>query len=154
MAHSHKKLGLALMCADWRLHQGKVKLYEQLKRALGVYGIDINAVPGPDGLLMPERAAEWEAVLGWVKLLIEAHDPVALAVVAHQRCAGHPVSDELHEADAAELADVLKEQTGFAGPVHALVAVYHSDDKWSLKSISRVDGVRGAEDSPAPPRLA
>ena len=154
MAHSGKKLGLALMCADWRLHQGKVKLYEQLKRALGVYGVDINAVPGPDGLVKAERAGEWEAVLGWVKLLIDAHDPVALAVVAHQRCAGHPVSDEMHEADAAELADVLKEQTGFDGPVHALVAVYHGEDKWSLKHITRVDGAHATEDRSARPRLA
>lgn len=134
----HKKLAVAVVCADWRLHHRKTEFNRQIAKVLGVDGVDIVAVPGPDGLLLPEREAEWKAALGQVKLLVGAHTPVALAVVAHQRCAGHPVSDEAHIGDVSKTAEALKKETGFAGPVAALVAEYKSDLSWNVKAIKRV----------------
>jgi hypothetical protein len=133
----HKKLGVALVCADWRLHHEKTHFNRQLARALGVEGVDLIAVPGPDGLLLGERNAEWRTALDQVKLLVGAHAPVALAVVAHQRCAGHPVSDDDHVEDVRKTAQALKTETGFAGPVSALVAEYHSDLNWTVKPVGR-----------------
>jgi hypothetical protein len=130
-----KRLGVALTCADWRLHAGRVDLNGRLKRKLRVKGLDVNAVPGPDGLLRPERASDWQAVLGWTKLLIGAHDPVVLAVVAHQRCAGHPVSDADHDTDVGAVAKELKQATAFSGPAVAMVATYRHDRKWGLKLV-------------------
>ncbi len=129
----HKKVAVGLMCADWRLHQHKVEFNRRIARALKVDGVDVIAVPGPDGLLKPEREAEWQVALDQINLLIGAHKPDALAVIAHQRCAGHPVSDEVHDTDVATTARVLKEKTGFGGPVAALVATYTSDSNWGLK---------------------
>jgi Putative carbonic anhydrase len=126
------------MCSDWRLHQPRVGLNRQIVRALGVSRIDVTAIPGPDGLLAAQRSAEWEAVVGWVKLLSEAHHAAVLALVAHQRCAGHPVTDQAHEKDAVVTARALKEALGFAGPVAAMVAVWHSDSKWRIKVIEWV----------------
>jgi hypothetical protein len=103
---------------------------------LKVGGADLIAVPGPDGMLKPEREAEWQVALGQIKLLIGAHHPASLTVVAHQRCAGHPVSDEVHESDVATTAKALKAQTAFEGPVVAMVAVYRSDARWDLKKIA------------------
>jgi hypothetical protein len=60
---------------------------------------------------------------------------VKLAVVAHQRCAGHPVDDDQHEHDVLEAAMALKAKTGFGGPVLAVVATYNSDKSWGLKEI-------------------
>lgn len=131
----HKKLAVALMCADWRLHQKIVEMNARRARLLRVHGADVVAVPGPDGLAATGREAEWEVAAAQVKLLIGAHSPKTLAVVAHQRCAGHPVSDEQHDHDVAATARALKEKTGFEGPVAALVAVYHSDTKWDLKRV-------------------
>ena len=68
-----------------------------------------------------------------IKLLIGAHAPLVLAVVAHQRCAGHPVTDGEHDAHVVATAKALKAETGFAGPVRAIVAVYQSDTAWDLK---------------------
>jgi len=133
----HKKLAVALTCADWRLHQRKVDLNRRLAKLLGVDGVDLVALPGPDGLLKPERAAEWQAALGQIKLLIGAHAPQVLVVVAHQRCAGHPVPDDAHKTDVRELAKALKAWTGFAGPVRAMVAVYRSDAAWDLLPIAQ-----------------
>ena len=134
---SHKRIAVVLTCAEWRLHQRKVDLNHRLAKLLRVDGADLIAVPGPDGLLKPERAAEWEAVLGQVKLLIGAHSPKALAVVVHQRCAGHPVSDAEHDIDAREMAKKLKAWTGFEGPVRAVVLVYNSDTSWDLKPLAQ-----------------
>lgn len=139
-----KKLAVALMCSDWRLHQREVGLHKQISRALRVSRVDINAVPGPDGLLLPERAAEWEAVTGWVKFLADAHNASALAVVAHERCAGHPVSDRAHEADAIDTARALKDALDFDGRVAALIARYHSDSKWTIETLDWIKTPRAA----------
>ena len=135
---SHKKIAVAVVCADWRLHHTKSEFNRQIAKGLGVDGVDLIAVPGPDGLLLPERAGEWKAALDQVKLLIGAHTPVALAVVAHQRCAGHPVSDEAHIGDASKTAEALKKETGFSGPVAAMVAEYRSDLRWNVKVVKRI----------------
>jgi hypothetical protein len=133
----HKPLAVALTCADWRLHQRKVDLNARLAKLLHVEGVDLIALPGPDGLLKPERAAEWKAAVGQIKLLIVAHAPRVLVVAAHQRCAGHPVSDGEHETDVLATAKALKAQTGFAGPVHAVLMVYHSDTAWDLRAVGQ-----------------
>jgi hypothetical protein len=133
----HKKLAVLLTCADWRLHQRRVDINARLARRLGVDGIDTIAVPGPDGLVLPERCAEWASALAQIKLLIKAHAPVAIVVAAHQRCAGHPVSDGQHDADVGETAKELKEATGFTGPVHAMVLIYHSDVAWDVKPVAQ-----------------
>jgi len=130
-----QRLAVALTCADWRLHHPRVDAYRRLCHQLGVDGLDVTAVPGPDGLLDPKRAHEWEIVAGWTKLLIGAHQPAKLAVVAHQRCAGHPVNDDQHTHDARETARALKEKVGFARPVVAFVATYVSDARWGIKEV-------------------
>jgi hypothetical protein len=132
----HKKLAVALTCADWRLHQRKVDLNARLARLLGVDGVDLICVPGPDGLLKPERQSEWLSAVAQIKLLIGAHAPQTVVVLAHQRCAGHPVSDPEHDADVAATAKALKAETGFSGPVKAIVAVFRSDTAWDLKPLT------------------
>jgi hypothetical protein len=134
----HKRLAVAVVCADWRLHHQKSEFNRQIARGLDVDGVDIVAVPGPDGLLLPERAGEWKAAVDQVMLLVGAHAPVALAVVAHQRCAGHPVSDEAHVGDVAKTAAALKAETGFSGAVAAIVAEYRSDLSWNVKVVKRI----------------
>ncbi len=60
----HRKLGIALTCADWRLHHPRVDLYKRMCRMLRVDGLDITAVPGPDGLLnrsAPRSGMRWSA---------------------------------------------------------------------------------------------
>jgi len=133
----HKKLAVALACADWRLHLHKVDLNRRLAKLLGVEGVDLVAVPGPDGLTKPERGTEWQTAIGQIKLLIGAHAPRVLIVVAHQRCAGHPVSDAEHETDVLATAKALKAETGFSGPVRAMLMVYRSDTAWDIQPIGQ-----------------
>ncbi|MGN6147978.1 MAG: carbonic anhydrase [Rhizomicrobium sp.] len=132
-----KKLAVAMTCSDWRLHQRVVDFNSRIGRATGTGEVDLVALPGPDGLLKPERAGEWDAAKAQVKLLADAHHAAALAVVAHQRCAGHPVSDGEHDHDVQAVAKSLKESLGFSGPVYALVATYKSDRNWGIKEVGR-----------------
>jgi hypothetical protein len=132
-----EKLGVAVACSDWRLHQGAVDFNHRIGEAMGVSRVDLVALPGPDGLLLDARSGEWQAAKGQVKLLADAHHAEAIAVVAHQKCAGHPVDDAQHDKDVAEAAKVLKAALGFAGPAYALVATYKSDSDWGLKEVGR-----------------
>lgn len=132
----HKKLAVILTCADWRLHLKKVDMNARMTKLLGVDGADLICVPGPDGLIKPERAGEWGTAVAQIKLLIGAHAPAAVVVLAHQRCAGHPVSDAEHDRDAVATAEALKAATGFDGPVKAVVAIYRSDTAWDLKTLA------------------
>ncbi|HEX3674395.1 MAG TPA: carbonic anhydrase [Rhizomicrobium sp.] len=131
------KLAVAVTCSDWRLHQHKVDFNRRIGRAVGCGKVDLVALPGPDGLLLPDRAGEWAVAEAQVDLLAKAHQAAALVVVAHQRCAGHPVSDPEHEVDVAATAKALKSALAFEGPVYALVATYRSDRAWGLKTIGR-----------------
>ena len=137
MGRRQKKLAVALVCSDWRLHHSKTEFNRKLRTVLRVEGVDYVAVPGPDGLPKPGREAEWKTALDQAKLLISAHAPIVIAVCAHQRCAGHPVSDEAHLGDVAAAAQALKGETGFAGPSHALIAQYRADLRWTVKEVEK-----------------
>ena len=132
-----KRFAIALTCVDWRLHHPRARLYRQLCRALDVDASFIDAIPGPDGLLKPGREAEWAATLRWTRLLVETRAPRALAVVAHHNCIAHPVADSDHEEDVRAVAEALKREVSFIGPMCAFVAIRHTDAKWSLKEIAR-----------------
>lgn len=131
------KLAVAVTCSDWRLHQRAVDFNTRIGKAVGCGKVDMVVLPGPDGLLLPTRVGEWQSALGQVELLANAHHAAALAVVAHQRCAGHPVDDAQHETDVANAAKALKGALHFEGPAFALVATYGSDSKWGLKTIGQ-----------------
>jgi hypothetical protein len=134
---SNKKLAVAVTCSDWRLHRRNVDLNTRIGKAVGCGRVDMVVLPGPDGLLLPDRAGEWAAVRAQAGLLAKAHSADVLAVVAHQRCAGHPVSDEAHETDVVAAAKALKAALNFAGPCYALIATYRSDSDWGLKTIGK-----------------
>jgi len=139
MSAEGKQIVVGVFCADWRLHQQSVNVVNMLKEQLGVDGVDVLAVAGPEGVIMdPVRAGEKEGLKNNLNVLIGAHKPAMLAFVAHQQCAGYPASDEKHEQAIAQTAQEFKMLTNFAGPVVALVATYAADDKWGLKEVARV----------------
>lgn len=136
LVNQDPKIALMLTCADWRLHRQEVDLNARIARMTGSGGVDLIVVPGPDGLISPDRAGEWAAVVSQIKLLITAHKLAVLLVAGHQRCAGHPVSDEAHVEDVRQTAIALKRDTGFVGPIHAIMLVYHSDLAWDVEPVA------------------
>lgn len=132
-----RKLAIALVCADWRQHHRQTALISRLSGLMRMKALDLVALPGPDGLMKPERDAEREIVVGWIKLLVAAHHPKKLAVVAHERCAGHPVSDADHAHDVVETAKMVKSEIGMHLPVYAIVSQYRDELDWDLKLLER-----------------
>ena len=125
--------------ADWRLHQEGVHINNAVKKHLGVDGVDVIALPGPDGLCVKsEFETERDVLLRWLKVLIGAHKPVALAFVAHYNCAGHPVPYAQHDEDIATTMRHYKESLNFKGDMVALCATYENDKEWPLKEIARI----------------
>jgi hypothetical protein len=103
MSATGKKIAIGVFCADWRLHQEHVQIVTKVRDHLGVDAVDMLVTAGPEGVVKnPARAGERETLKDNLNLLIGAHHPTTVAFIAHQRCAGHPVSDEQHEADIAE----------------------------------------------------
>lgn len=134
MATSDKKLGIAVVCVDWRLHQKEVRLSEQVRDALGVDVVDVMAVPGPDGFLKSGHESEKEAMIKGLQLLIDAHHPQSIALVGHYTCAANPVDESAHDADAKQTAEYLKKETGFKA-IRSFSAVRNTDADWSLKEV-------------------
>ena len=138
MSAEGKKYAVAVVCADGRLHQDSVHFNESIRKHLGVDLVDVLAVAGPDGVTKPGREGEKDALVKNLQVLIGAHKPVALAFVAHQACAGNPVSDEEHEVDVKKMLDTLKSSLDFSGEMVALVAQHESDTSWPLKEVARI----------------
>lgn len=133
-----KRFAVAITCADWRLHHPRVRLTRRLMHLLNVDAIDLLSLPGPDGLLSSERGGEWNALVAQTAVFIRIRNPAVLALIGHQRCLRHPVSDAEHEVDVAAVAAALKERTLFTGPVAAMILVCRSDARWDFKKVAMV----------------
>lgn len=139
MTAEGKKIAVGVFCADWRLHQEGVHVNNAVKKHLGVDGVDVIAIPGPDGVCAIEQYDIERGLLAkWLKLLVGAHKPVAIAFIAHYNCAGHPVNDTEHDQHAEEMMQYYKKELGFKGDLVALCATYKSDTEWPLKEVGRI----------------
>lgn len=132
-----KKIGLAIMCVDNRLSEPGVwaKQYAALLARLGVDALDVIRTPGPDGMFIdPAKKDDLDAVLRSTKLLVGAHDLQAIAIVAHQQCAGHAVGNEEHLADVRKAAEALRKLLpDFSGEIVPMVQQHLTDDNWLLE---------------------
>lgn len=139
MSAEGKKIAVGVFCSDWRLHQEGVHINNAVAKYLGVDGVDVIALPGPDGVcVVDSRQVEQGIVADWLKVLVGAHKPVALVFMPHYNCAGHPVSDEEHDKGAQEMLEYYQKATGFTGEYVALNAVFHDDTNWTIKEIARI----------------
>ena len=139
MSSEGKKIAVGVFCADWRLHQEGVHINNAVRKHLNVDAVDVIAVPGPDGICAVEaRASERDILSGWLKILIGAHKPVALAFISHYNCAGHPVDNASHDTDTKLMMEYYKKALGFSGEMVALAATYENDASWPLKEIARI----------------
>lgn len=139
MSSEGKKLAIGVFCADWRLHQEGVHINNAVCKKLGVDGVDVIAVPGPDRVCaVDDYAIERDQLVKWIDLLVNAHHSAAIAFVAHYNCAGHPVTDEQHDKDIETMLRWYKETLDFHGEMVAYCATRETDTKWPLKEIARI----------------
>lgn len=133
---AQKKLAIVFLCSDWRLHRPVINLNARLIEHLGVEGMDLFVLPGPDGLWQEKRKAELDVTISQLKMLIKAHNPCVLALAGHEDCAAHKVCDADHETDTLKSAKLVREASGFTGPMHAMLLTHESDDDWGLKALA------------------
>lgn len=139
MSAQGKKLAIGVFCADWRLHQEGVHINNAVCKALGVDGVDVIAIPGPDKVCaVDDYVLERDQLVKWLDLLVDAHKSVAIAFVAHYNCAGHPVEDEQHDKDVEQMLHWYKETLDFPGEMVAYCATRKTDTDWPLKEIARI----------------
>ncbi len=96
------RFATAISCIDGRFIERTVT---QLQTRFGAKNIDLITTAGAVKHLADSVGAVGEGLLANVDISVEAHDSSQLAVVAHDECAGNPVSvkdqkDHLRQAAA------------------------------------------------------
>jgi hypothetical protein len=78
--------------------QGQI---ENHLRARGIFvdQFDVIKIPGPDRLARHLSESRRDSYRECIAELCGVHNIVAIVVVGHQNCAGHPVEDEDHRKD-------------------------------------------------------
>ena len=93
-------------CMDGRV---QIPVNEFLKRRFGVEYVDTITEAGPNGILAQGTdAARVESILERLRISIEGHGSVGVAVVGHHDCAGNPTPPEQQERDTRAAVEFLK----------------------------------------------
>lgn len=116
-----RKVAVALVCMDKRLHTPEAELVPQLQKLLNVDDVYVLTTAGPAGRMLA-AGHHAQALSEDTQLIIDAKGASVVALCEHYDCAGHPVSDDQHDQDAARAAEHFKQQINFAGDVVPLVA--------------------------------
>ena len=103
-----------------------------LKNKYQVDYVDVISEPGPDGILA--RNAD-QAIIANIKKRIDIslgkHGSKVIALVAHDDCAGNPVSEAEHRKDLLAGRETLKKM----GLNAEIILLYVSDDWRTVKEI-------------------
>lgn len=118
---SSQTIAVVLTCMDDRLHDPDAQIIQQLKKLLGVERVFVRTVAGPDGKIK-QGGFGLDDIVADTQLIIDAKGASIVGVLPHCDCAGHPVSDEDHERDAIDAANVLLDALEFDGSVVPLIA--------------------------------
>ena len=79
----------------------------------GVNAVDTITEPGPNGILARgDDRAIIENLMLRLKISVEKHRSVGIAVVGHHDCAGNPVDGTQQSADTLAAAEALRSAVG------------------------------------------
>jgi hypothetical protein len=124
---SHGKFGTAINCMDGRT---QTPVAEWMKKKFNFDYIDTITEPGPDGLMAKQVAATVESIKARVLISVNKHHSDVITVVAHDDCAGNPVSKEEHIEHLRKAMEVVH---SWALPVK--VFGVWVNDKWEVEEI-------------------
>jgi hypothetical protein len=109
MSNDHGKFVTAVNCMDGRVQDA---VNQWLKNKYQADYVDVITEPGPDGIL--SRNAD-QAVTANIKkrldISLSKHGSKVIALVAHDDCAGNPVSREEHKKDLLAGRETLKKMS-------------------------------------------
>lgn len=118
----------AITCMDGRI---QIPVWEWLSAHLKVDFIDMITEPGADRVLATGSKAEVESIQRRVMLSFNAHRSKAVAIVAHDDCAGNPVKKKEHIRHLELCVEVIK-SWGFPSRILAIWV----NEEWAVELIS------------------
>lgn len=99
------KFATAINCMDGRT---QLPVNQWMKDKFGADYIDTITEPGPDKILTLDNSPLIDSIKQRVLISVEKHDSSVIAIVAHDLCAGNPVSKEEHLAHLKQAMDTVK----------------------------------------------
>jgi carbonic anhydrase len=105
MSHGNFVFGTAIGCMDGRVIPAVDGL---LKKQYNIHFVDQPTVPGPEKFLAEADEAALASMRQKVEISVNGHGSRLIAVVAHQSCAGSPVTDEEHFAYIKKAVEIVK----------------------------------------------
>ena len=114
---------------------GRVQLpvIEYLKRRFGADYVDVVTEPGPNLILARQDNSDFvESIFDRIKISVERHHSVGIAIAGHHDCAGNPASKEvqiLHIRDAITVVHGRYSQIETIG--------LWVDENWKVNEVAR-----------------
>ena len=118
----------AISCIDGRVH---LPLISFMQERFGVQYVDLVTEPGVVAVLSAEPDSERSAfIFSKVDVSVTKHEPKAIAVVAHDDCAGNPISESDQMRQLTESIRQLKARY----PDQKIVALWIDRD-WAVHEV-------------------
>jgi carbonic anhydrase len=119
----------AISCIDGRVH---LPLISFMQRRFGVRYVDLVNEPGVVAVLSREPDSQRSAfIFSKVDVSVSKHAPKAIAIVAHDDCAGNPVSEREQRRQLSDSYRQLKARY----PDQSLYALW-IDKNWTVHEVS------------------
>lgn len=110
------KFGTAINCIDGRVQE---LVLEYLRKHYGVDWVDMITEPGVDKLLARKKSntERIKHIKKSIKISVEGHNSVVLAIVGHHDCKGNPSTTEEH---LAQIRSAVKLSSSWKFPVEVI----------------------------------
>ncbi len=123
------KFCTAINCMDGRT---QIPVIEFLKKRFKVKYVDMISEPGPNRILAEQKNSSVIAsIFSRIKISIERHGSVGIAVVGHYDCAGNPADKQVQYEHTKTAIDVIRKHYDKI-PVIGLWV----DKNWKVREVS------------------
>jgi hypothetical protein len=102
---TENRFATAINCMDGRV---QLPVIEYLKDQYNVHYVDMITEAGPDGLMCSGDTVACDSIRKRVLISVEKHGSKLLAIVAHEDCAGNPVSKPVHMTHVKEALALIE----------------------------------------------
>ncbi|HMK53672.1 MAG TPA: carbonic anhydrase [Methanobacteriaceae archaeon] len=118
----------AINCIDGRV---QLPVRQWLIDNYSVDSVVKITAPGPDKLLHENQDIQVEVIKNNLKLSVETHEPVVVAVVGHYDCVANPVEKDVHLEQIKAAITTVKSWNFSINLVGLWV-----DDQWSVSEVN------------------
>ena len=115
-------------CIDGRV---QLPVIRYLQQRFEVEYVDSITEPGPNLILSEEKNADSvQAILDRLKISIESHNSVGIAIVGHHGCSGNPAPQDEQVMHIRKAMKVLRQRCGSIAIIGLWV-----DENWEVQEV-------------------